>query len=87
MEHDICHGVAKVGVGSGNCSVGTRPDCAWALRHGVPRFGALSKEVTPLLLLDLSFHGGHSTRVLLELSGELNIALIYLAISGVEEGK
>ena len=70
--------MAKVGVGTGNCSSGTRPDCARALGHGVPRFGALSKEVTPLLLLDLSIIGAYGTRLLLELFIELS--MLYLSL-------
>ena len=79
MEHGICHGVAKIGVGFGNCSIGTRPDCARARGHDVPRFGALTEEVTPLLLLDLSIIGEHSTGLLLELFGELSMLSSSLA--------
>ena len=78
MEHGICHGMAKIGVGTAFCNFGTRRDCAGARTREVPRFGALPEEVTLLLLLDLSIIGGHSTELLLELFGELSMARISL---------
>ena len=73
MEHGICHGVAKIGMGAAFCNSGTRRDCAGARTREVPRFGALPEEVTLLLLLVLSINGGHSTELLLELFGELSM--------------
>ena len=74
-------------MGTGNCSKGTRPDCARALGHDVPRFGALSKEVTPLLLLDLSIIGGCSTRLLLELFIELSVLYLSFFLSNYARGE
>ena len=55
------------------------------LRHDVTRFGALTVEVTPLLLLDLLIIGRQSTIVLLELYVK-PIPLVLLAIGGGGNG-